>query len=225
MVLLFYFLFQFIYTDFSLLQFLTDCHRMMTQPVLRPVSPTMQQWTHLSEIFKDECYKKVNLNLKAHLTMEITSCIKRFQEASALGMDAPTQDMLPHNLHMIGKLQQGTVNQATIGAAIGQQTQQPVEFPSAEQVAFPSASHYQPLPASPALSVGNSTLSDISRLLNTVLAEGRSTPSVNSDALNLSGSSIVSQQCLPDMNPKGAPLKRQSSGSSASGHTTSLHQM
>ena len=164
--------------------------------------------------------------------MEITSCIKRFQEASSLGMTAPTQDMLPHNRHMLGKLQQGTeVNQATIGAAfmgqpgISQQTQQPVEFPSAEQVAFPSASHYQLPPASPALSVGNSTLSEISRFLTNIVASGRSSPSVNSEVFNVSGSSLVSQQGLPDINPKGAPIKRQSSASSSSGPTTSLHPM
>ena len=189
---------------------------MMTQPVLRPVSPTMEQWAHLSEIFKDECYRKVNLKLKAHLTMEITACIKRYQQATDLGMETPTPDMLPHNLHMIGQVTQQRVNQAT-----GQHTQQQLQFPPAEPVAFPSVSHFQPIPASPARSVGGvSTMSELSRILNTVIAEGRSTPSINSD-LNISGSSIVSPQCLPDMNPKAAPLKRQSSGSSA----TSLHQM
>ena len=84
---------------------------MMTSPIHRPTSPTLQQWHNVSQILLDECYKRVDLSFKAHLTVEMTSCIKRFQDASALGMEVPTADMLYHSNHLLGVIQ----GQATMG--------------------------------------------------------------------------------------------------------------
>ena len=121
--------------------------------------------------------------------MEITSCIKRFQDASALGLTAPTPDMLHHNNHLLGNLQQGTpIHRATIGeetigqAGTSQQTQQ-VEFPSADQ------HPHLPPQASPALSINSAQFLELKQLFNRIGGSGRSSPAIFSDVLNMSGSS------------------------------------
>ena len=188
-----------------------------------PVSSEESAWRTFAETVEQECFGKVSLELKQHLTFEVISCIKRYRHLTDQGSTSAPPDNMYHSRRLWDEPINTTTATEERTPIVHFEVPAPFqEVPTAQQHIVPPAS---PSP-SPSLNLTPDQLTELKKLListpgfgpRLVTSSGRSSPAMFSEHnLNFSScslpsmSSVVTEPLL--QNPRGSPGRQHSSAS------------